>query len=61
MFDGDMKIESYDLESDLREENDLADEHPDAVARIEAIMEQEHTPSPIERFRFELLGDGTGS
>jgi len=61
MFDGNMEIELYDLESDLREESDVADEHPDVVARVEAIMEQEHTPSAIERFRFAVLGDGAGS
>jgi arylsulfatase A-like enzyme len=57
MFDGNMEVELYDLETDLREERDVADDHPDVVARIEAILEQEHTPSPIERFQFEALGD----
>ena len=57
IFDGNLDIELYDLDADLREENDVADEHPDVVARIGAIMKQEHTPSPIERFRFEVLGD----
>jgi len=56
LFDGSMALELYDLQSDL-EENDVAKEHPDVVARIEAIMEREHTPSPIERFHFEMLGD----
>jgi arylsulfatase len=57
MFDGNMDIELFDLETDLREENDVAGDHPDVVARIEAIMKQEHVPSTIERFQFEALGD----
>jgi len=56
IFDGNLDLELYDLENDL-EEIDLAKERPDVVARIEAIMEREHTPSPIERFQFEALGD----
>jgi len=56
MFDGNMDIQLFDLESDL-EENDVSAEHPDVVAQIEAIMEREHTPSEIERFRFEVLGE----
>ena len=52
-----MTVELYDLESDLREESDVSGEHPEVVAKIEAIMEQEHTPSTIERFQFEVLGD----
>jgi arylsulfatase A-like enzyme len=56
MFDGNMTVELYDLESDLEEE-DVSAEHPEVVARIEAIMEREHTPSEIERFRFEVLGE----
>ena len=56
MFEGNMKVELFDLESDL-EENDVAAEHPEVVAEIEAIMEREHTPPEIERFRFEVLGD----
>jgi arylsulfatase A-like enzyme len=56
MFDGSTKIELFDLESDL-EENDVSAAHPEIVARIAAIMEREHTPSEIPRFRFEVLGE----
>lgn len=45
MFTG--PIELYDLEADIGEENDVAAEHPDLVARIAAIMEAAHVPSPI--------------
>jgi arylsulfatase len=56
--EGNTTIELYDLDSDL-EEHDMADAHPDVVEQIAAAMGREHTPSPIEGFRFEVLGDGT--
>ncbi len=57
MFEGYLDVELYDLEADPLEENDLAADHPDVVARIAAVMEQEHVPSESERFQFEVLGD----
>ena len=39
-------IQLYDLETDLGEEHDVADRHPEAVQRIRAIMEEAVTPSP---------------
>ncbi|OHB83790.1 MAG: N-acetylgalactosamine-6-sulfatase [Planctomycetes bacterium RBG_16_64_12] len=40
------RIELYDLAADLGEENDVAAEHADLVARMEAIMAEAHVPSP---------------
>jgi arylsulfatase len=57
MFEGNLTLELYDLESDVREESDVSGEHPEVVAEIEAIMKREHTPSSIERFQFEVLED----
>lgn len=45
------KIELYDLETDLHEDHNVADVHPEIVERIEAIMREARTPSPV--FRFE--------
>ncbi len=42
-----LKIELYDLQTDIGEQHDVADQHPEIVARIRAIMEREHQPSPI--------------
>jgi arylsulfatase len=56
MFEGNTDIELFDLDTDL-EEHDVSADHPEIVAHIEAIMEREHTPSEIERFRFPVLGD----
>ncbi len=57
IFQGNMSIELYNLEDDIREENDLADLHTDVVAEIAAIMKREHTPATLDRFKFKELGD----
>jgi arylsulfatase A len=40
------KLELYDLTADIAEENDLADQHPEIVERMEKIMMDEHEPHP---------------
>jgi len=40
------KLQLYDLEDDIGETNDVADEHPDVVKEIEAIMEKAVVPDP---------------
>ena len=50
-------IELYDLSNDIREENNIASDHPDIVEQIKAIMDQEHDQAKIKRFRMSALGD----
>ncbi|VAX27072.1 Arylsulfatase [hydrothermal vent metagenome] len=57
IFEGNMDIELYDLEKDIKEENNVADQNPDVVQKINEIMKQAHTPSVIKRFQFKELGD----
>lgn len=45
-------IELYNIVEDPGETNNLADQHPDIVARIAAFMEEAHTPAEFEGFRF---------
>ena len=52
-------IELYNLNHDPSESNDIADEHPDIVEQMIAIMEQEHTKSENFPFRFEMNPDNT--
>jgi arylsulfatase len=50
----DQEIELYDLELDIGEQNDVADDHPDVVARIAEIMLSGRTESelfPLDRGR----------
>lgn len=39
-------IHLFNLKTDMREENNLAAQHPEVVRHMEVIMEQEHEPSP---------------
>lgn len=57
MQDGNLILELYDLEEDIQESNDVSAQHPEIVAQIEAVMEREHIPSSVERFRFSALGE----
>jgi arylsulfatase len=54
---GNTRTELYNLEKDIKELNDVSKKHPDVVRKIEKIMEQEHVPAEIERFRLKELGD----
>lgn len=57
IFEGNMKVELYDLSVDSLESNDLAGQFPEIVQEIEQIMIREHQPAENEKFKFEQLGD----
>lgn len=40
----------YDLATDLHEDNDIASQYPDVVAKMKEIILQEHTASDISQF-----------
>ncbi len=42
---GNLKVELYDLAADPGEKTNVADDHPDVVARLTKLMESEHEPS----------------
>lgn len=52
-----MSVELYNLETDIKETNDVANQHPDIVDSIKAIMNREHVRSSIERFQMAAIGD----
>jgi hypothetical protein len=37
--------ELYDLETDEREQTNLAGKHPDVVTRLERLLQEQHVPS----------------
>jgi len=57
IFDGNLDIELYNLETDITEQIDIASQHPKIVARMKNIMKQEHEPASNEKFKFKQLGD----
>lgn len=44
---GSLETELYNLATDVSEQNDLADQHPDILAQLETLMEREHEPSEL--------------
>jgi len=47
MGKGNLVIELYDIAKDPGETKDLASEHPEVVARLEAMMAEQHVPSEL--------------
>lgn len=45
------KLQLFNLEEDLEEQNDVADQHPEIVKDLMGIMKSDHTPS--EHFKFK--------
>jgi arylsulfatase A-like enzyme len=52
---GNMEIELYNLDDDIKEENNVAAANPDIVKKMEEIMKNEHIMSTIKRFRLEAI------
>jgi len=48
----DAPLELYNLKKDISESHNVADKHPDIVARMEAIIRQERRKPEIQKFRF---------
>ena len=57
IFQGNMDIELYNLESDPTESTNIADKYPEIITRMDSIMKAAHVPAEVERFRFKELGD----
>ncbi len=51
IFDGNLKIELYDLEKDIAEQNDVSAQYPDVVKKIEDIMKIEHETPRNDKFK----------
>ncbi len=47
IFKGNDRIELYDLEADVGEESDIADDEPELVAEVRGIMRDDRTPNPV--------------
>lgn len=45
MARGNLDIELYDIAQDIGEQNNVADKHPEVVAKLANLMKEQHTPS----------------
>ena len=57
IFDDNLDIELFDLDKDKQEQNNVAANFPDVTEKIETIMEREHVPATLDRFKISQLGD----
>jgi len=44
-------LELYDLATDIGEKTNVADQHPDVVKKLDELMKQAYTESPLWKFR----------
>jgi len=54
---GNTEIELYNLDNDIKEENNVAADFPEIIEQMENIMIKEHETSTIERFRLKGIDD----
>jgi arylsulfatase len=52
---GNLKIKLFDLDNDIQEQHDIADQHPDIVKKMEEIMKKEHTTAAVDRFKMKAI------
>ncbi len=50
-------FELYDLEQDINEQNNIAEQHPEIIQQMQQILDTVRTEPEIERFKIEALGD----
>lgn len=55
MQDGNLEIELFDLENDLTCQNNVADQFPEVIQKIEAIMLKEHVTSTVDRYKISAI------
>ena len=54
---GNIEIQLFNLEDDLLELNNVAEQYPEILEKMRQIMVDEHQQSVLKRFRMEALGD----
>ena len=55
MNKGNTTIQLFDLDNDIQEQHDIADQHPDMVKKIAQIMKEEHKYPEVASFRMKVL------
>ncbi len=57
IHEGNMNIQLFNLDSDIREQNNVADQYPEIVAGMKEIMKNQHAIPEIDQFKMKALGD----
>jgi arylsulfatase A-like enzyme len=57
IFKDNMDIQLYNLATDPTQQLNVAEANPMVVEQIKAILEREHTPAVLEKFKISQLGD----
>jgi arylsulfatase len=57
IFENNMEVELFDMETDSIEQFDVSDQFPDISEKAKSYMDSEHEMSVIEKFRMKSLGD----
>ncbi|MGE9311573.1 arylsulfatase [Niabella sp. CJ426] len=55
LMKGNIVTELYDLSTDIKEQKNIAQQHPDIVSKMEAIMKKEHQTPEVSRFLIPVL------
>jgi arylsulfatase len=55
MNKGNTTIQLFDLDKDIQEQHDVANQHPDVVKKIAQIMEEQHRTPEVASFRMKVL------
>ena len=55
LFKGPAELELYNLDDDPKELNNLANQHPEIVEKMELLMQSAHTKASIKKFNIPIL------
>ena len=55
LFEGPSRLKLFNIQEDPKELNDLSDNYPDVVKKLESLMKSAHTKATIEKFNIPIL------
>ena len=55
LFEGPSKLKLFNIKDDPKELNDLSEDYPDVVKKLESLMKSAHTKATIEKFNIPVL------